>query len=115
MVKKYRNMIMEIKSAYPTINFDIVKKENSLQLLCDNKHLIVNDSYLDSICDIAIKYLDVSEQNIFAILYDYDNEINIASEIDSEGEYNNQTNYRAYKDKGLNTFNINWYMGDIAA
>lgn len=113
MIKKYRNMIKEIKSVYPTINFDIIKEEDSLQLLCNNKDLISNDSYLDIIGDIVIKYLDMDEQNIFAVVYDYDNQISIVSEV--EDEYNNHTSYGEYMYKGLNTFNITWDMEGIAA
>lgn len=115
MTKKYRAMIAEIKEAYPTTNFDLVKKENSIQLLCDNRKIFDGDSYLDTICDIAIKYLDSDEQNIFAILYDYNNEINIASDVDDEREYINKNKYEKYNYKGLNTFDASWDMGDIAA
>lgn len=70
MTAKHIAMVEEIKSVYPIINFSLIKKRNSLQLLYDSRQMFDNyDDYLDTICDIAKKYLDTTEQNIFAVVY----------------------------------------------
>lgn len=73
--RRKRKMIKELKNEFKSIRFDFLEEKHSLQLLHDSMELRNNDEFLDAICDIAIKYLNEQEQMIFAILFDYYDDI----------------------------------------
>jgi hypothetical protein len=73
--RRKRKMIKELKNKFKSIRFDFMEENHSLQLLHDSLDLRNNDEFLDKICDIAIKHLNEQEQMIFAILFDYYDDI----------------------------------------
>lgn len=73
--KRQSLMIQELNKLYPDTNFDFHEEEDSLQLLYNNEKYKDDDDFFDTVSDIALKYLTSDEQEIFAILYDYFDEI----------------------------------------
>lgn len=110
MKQQFKKIISDLKSIYNRVEFDIVEEKNSIQLLCNNKELCESEEYLDKVCEIAVRYLEDKEQNIFGILYDYYDEIRGNSdilEISGEYVYKKTNDYGLTLLNALNIFSVN--------
>lgn len=96
MNDRYELILKEVSLQYPDVNFGIMEEHKGIHLVYDNMELLHNEDFFDFACDVAYKYLEGGELNVFAILYDYDSELvtsDIISKIKDAGRYNYTENF----------------------
>ena len=76
-LKNFEPLITKLKETYSDVNFEIIQEIGSIQLLYDAKKYAGDEGFFKNVCEISYNYLDDEEKNIFAILYDYFNEMSL--------------------------------------
>ena len=115
MNKQYEKIVQSLKRSYLNSNFEIKEDHGSIKLLCDNKELAESEEYLDIVCELALEYLNPSQQNVFCTLYDFFDEMTVVADMMCSNQDKNNYDYNLYAYSQLDVFDAKWNTEDIAA
>lgn len=72
-------ILRKLREKYPETRFKLKEDPYFISVLFDNKELMLNEEFYDFAIDLADKFLEEEDKDKFALVYDYLNEIDTAS------------------------------------